>query len=155
CFAVGSLPAAGQSRLPIQRFGVSDFRLTAKGGNERPFRFSPDGKLVAGANWDDVRLWSVPDGKLVHDFSGAIHTNCIGFAADGKELLALYLRQMEVYRFDVGSGQLLAKVRLAEVEEEQGATTYRFSPDGRWLYMTEVYNHLAVWDTATGQRQFR
>jgi WD40 repeat protein len=147
--------AAGQSKLPVQRFGVSDFRLTAKGGNDRPFRFSPDGKLVAGANWEEVRLWSFPDGKLLHDFSSAIQTNCIGFAADGKQFLALYQRQMEIYRFDVASGALLAKVRLHEVEDEQGATTYRLSPDGRWLCMTEVYGHLAVWDTTTGKRQFR
>ena len=147
--------AAGQSKLPIQRFGVSEFRLTAKGGNDRPFRFSPDGKLIAGANWEEVRLWSFPDGKLLHDFSGAIQTNCIGFAADGKELLALEQRRMEVYQFDVANGQLIAKVRLEEVEEERGAKIYRLSPDGRWLYMPEVYGHLAVWDTSTGRRQVR
>jgi WD40 repeat protein len=147
--------AAGQSKLPIQRFGVSDFRLTAKGGNDRPFRFSPDGKLIAGANWEEVKLWSFPDGKLLHDFSSAIQTNCIGFAAGGKELLALEQRRMEIYRFDVASGQQLGKIRLQDVEEEQGATSYWLSPDGRWLYMTEVYNHLVVWDTTTGKRQFR
>ena len=147
--------APGQSKLPMQRFGDSQFRLTAKGGNDRPFRFSPDGKLIAGANWEEVRLWSFPDGKLLHDFSGAIQTNCIGFAAGGKELLALEQRRMEVYRFDVASGRLLAETRLEEVEDERGATTYNLSPDGRWLYMTEVYNHLAVWDTTTGKRQFR
>ena len=111
--------AAGQSKLPIQRFGVSEFRLTAKGGNDRTFRFSPDGKLIAGANWEEVRLWSFPDGKLLHDFSGAIQTNCIGFAADGKELLALEQRRMEIYRFDVASGKLLDESRLEEVEDER------------------------------------
>lgn len=148
-------PAAGQSKLPVQRFGVSEFRLTAKDANERLFRFSLDGKLVAGANWREVRLWSFPDGKLLHDFSGAIQTNCIGFTADGKELLALEQPRMEIYRFDVASGKLLATTRLEEVEDEEGATTFRLSPDGRWLYMTEVYSHLAVWDTTTGKRQFR
>jgi WD40 repeat protein len=147
--------AAGQSKLPLQRLGISEFRLAARGGSNRPFRFSPDGKLVAGANWEEVRLWSFPDGKLLHDFSSAIQSNCIGFAANGKEFLALEQRRMEIYRFDVASGNLLAKVRLEDVEDEQGATTYRLSPDGRWLCMTEVYNHLAVWDTTTGKRQFR
>jgi WD40 repeat protein len=148
-------PAAGQSKLPVQRFGVSEFRLTAKDANDRAFRFSPDGKLVAGANWKEVRLWSFPDGKLLHDFSGAIQTTCIGFTADGKVLLALEQRRMEIYRFDVASGKLLATTRLEEVEDEEGATTFRLSPDGRWLWMTEVYSHLAVWDTMTGKRQFR
>lgn len=149
------LASDGESKLPIQRFGVSEFRLTAKGGDDRAFRFSPDGKLVAGANWEDFGLWSFPDGKLLHDFSSAVQTNCIGFAADGKEVLALEQRRMEIYRFDVASGQQVGKVRLQDVEDEQGATTYRLSPDGRWLYMTEVYNHLVVWDATTGKRQFR
>jgi WD40 repeat protein len=147
--------AAGGLKQPMLRFGVSEFRLTAKGGNSPTFRFSPDGRLIAGGNWEDVKLWSFPDGKLLHDFSGAIQTNCIGFAADGKELLALEQRRMEIFRFDIASGKLLARIQLEEVVDEQGATTYRLSADGRWLYMTEVYSHLAVWDTATGKRQFR
>lgn len=149
------MAAAGQSKHPIQQFGVSEFRLTAKGGNGPTFQFSPDGKLIGGANWEEVKLWSFPDGKLLHDFSGAVQTDCIGFAADGKKLLALEQRRMEIYRFDVTSGVLLATVRLEDVEEEEGATTYRLSSDGRWLYMTEVYGHLAIWDTTTGKRQFR
>lgn len=146
--------AVGRSKLPIQRFGVSEFRLTAKGGNDPTFRFSPDGKLIACANWEEVRLWSFPDGKSLHDFSDVIQTNCIGFAADGKELLALEQRRMEIFRFDVASAKLLARVRLEEIGDERGAKTYRLSPDGRWLFMTEVYNHLALWDTQTGKRQF-
>jgi WD40 repeat protein len=147
--------AAARSKQPILRFGVSEFRLTAKGGNGPTFCFSPNGNLIAGANWEEVRLWSFPEGKLLHDFSDALQTNCIGFAADGKELLALKQRRLEIYRFDVASGKLLARTQLDESEDERGATTYRLSSDGRWLYMTEVYNHLVVWDTTTGKRQFR
>jgi WD40 repeat protein len=147
--------AAARSKQPILRFGVSEFRLTAKGGNGPTFCFSPNGNLIAGANWEEVRLWSFPDGKLLHDFSDALQTSCIGFAADGKELLALEQRRLEIYRFDVTSGKLLARTQLNESEDERGATTYRLSSDGRWLYMTEVYNHLVVWDTTTGKRQFR
>lgn len=150
-----SSTASGQSKLPIQRLGVSDFRLTSPGGSGSRFGFSPDGKLVAGANWAQFKLWSFPDGKLLHDLSSTLQGDCIGFSADGKELLALEQRRMEVYRIDVETGRLLGKVHLDDVEEEQGATTYTFSPDGRWLYMTEVYGHLAVWDTANGKRQFR
>ncbi|MGE3637383.1 MAG: WD40 repeat domain-containing protein [Pirellulales bacterium] len=145
----------GQSKLPVQRLRTSDFRLTSKGGNGPTFCFSPDGKLVAGANWEEVRLWSFPDGKLLHDFSGAIQGSCIGFAVDGKALLVLEQRRMEVYRFDVASGHLLRTVHLEDVVDERGATTFRLSADGRWLFMTEVYNHFAVWDTTTGKRTFR
>jgi WD40 repeat protein len=146
---------ASPSKLPVQRLGTSDFRLSPQGGRGPTFRFSPDGKLVAGANWQEVSLWSFPYGELLHDFSGTLMTDCIGFAQDGKELLALEQRRMEIYRFDVTNGQLLAKVRLEDVVEERSATTYRLSENGRWLYMTGVSYHLVVWDTVTGKRQFR
>ena len=127
--------AVGQSKLPIQRFGVSEFRLTAKGGNDRPFRFSPDGKLIAGANWEEVRLWSFPDGKLLHDFSGAIQTNCIGFAADGKEFLALEQRRMEVYRFDVASWQTARpEPGLQKSKTNRVPQLTSFHADGQWLF---------------------
>jgi WD40 repeat protein len=147
--------AMGQSKVPIQRFGVSEFRLTAKGGHERPFRFSPDGKLIAGANWEEVRLWSFPDGKLLHDFSSTIHSKCIGFAADGKEFLALYLRQMEIYRFNVESGKLIGRTKLADFVEDRSATYPDISADGKWFTLRDQHGHVSVWDTATGKLQFR
>ena len=48
---------------PIQRLGDSEFRLPRRDGRERMFQFSPDGKLIAACNWDEVRLWTFPDGK--------------------------------------------------------------------------------------------
>src|SRR5262249_5110574 len=44
--------------------------------------------------------------------------------------------------------------KLMDVEKEQGATNYWMSKDGRWLCMTEIYGNCAVWDMATGKRQF-
>src|SRR4051812_1312537 len=51
-----------QSAGPLRRLGASDFRLTIRGGQRRSFRFSPDGKLLAGANWDEVKIWTFPEG---------------------------------------------------------------------------------------------
>jgi hypothetical protein len=140
---------------PLLRLGDSEFRLTAKGGDRRRFRFSPDGKLLAGANWDETRIWSFPDGKLKHDFSGIISSRCIGFADEGREFIALYEPQPEIFRFDVGSGRLIGKVKLEEVVEERGATHYHLSEDGRWLCRTEEYGNVCAWDTTTGKRLYR
>lgn len=138
---------------PLRRLYESEFRLTGS-SDFRPFVFSPDGKLIAGANWDEVRLWSFPEGKLQHDFSGKVQSNCIGFSADGKELLALGRRKMEICRFDVATGELHGKTKLTDIEEEPGATTFTISNDVKWLCMSEVYGNYAVWDTTAGKRQF-
>ncbi len=140
---------------PIRRLGESEFRLTAKDGQHRPFCFSPDGKRIAGANWDEVRIWSFPDGKLLHDFSDRIDSRCIAFSADGERFLALEQREMTVYHFDVQTGKLTKKVKLADVVDEKGWTRYWLSADGRWLCTTEVYSHVTVWNTETGERQLR
>ena len=121
----------------------------------RQFRFSPDGKLLAGANWDDVRVWSFPEGKLQHDFSKVVQSNCIGFSADGGKLVVLRQKEMEICTFDLFNGKLIKTTKLANVEKEQGATTYTFFDNGRWLCTFEVYGNVTVWDTATGNRQFR
>lgn len=146
--------AVGQSKQPILRLGESDFRLTTSGSTERTFRFSPDGKILAGASRDEVKLWSFPDGKLLHDLSGAIQTDCLGFAAEGKELRALYPRQMELYRFDVESGRRIGRTKLATVPEVQTATYRGISEDGKWLTSRDEHGHVVVWDTATGEKKF-
>lgn len=143
------------SASPLRRLGNSDFRLTANTSSRRLFCFSPDGKKIAAANWDEVRVWSFPDGKLLQDFSEVIDSNCIAFSASGAELVALEQREMTVYRFDVETGRVTTKVPLADVESEKGATRYWISADGRWLCTTEVYCHVTVWDTQTGERRLR
>jgi len=140
---------------PLRRLGNSEFRLTSKGGSHRQFRFSPDARLIAGANGDEVRLWSFPDGKKIHDFSDDVNSRCIAFTSDGKAFLALEQREMAIYRFDVGTGKLIGKIPLADVVDEKGWTRYWFSNDGKWLCTTEVYSHVTVWDTTTGKQQLR
>ena len=144
-----------KSTGPLRRLGDSEFRLARRDGNVRPFRFSPDGKLLAGATWAEVKLWTFPDGKLKHDFSDRIHSACIAFSADGSQLLALKQREMEIYCFDVSSGKLIRRTPLQDVVDEQGSTRYWLSADGKWLCTTEVYSHVTVWDTSTGKRQLR
>ncbi len=145
------------SSVPLRRLYESEFRLTPSGSTIRPFVFSPNGQLLAGSNWNEIRLWSFPQGKLLHDFSGMAQGDCIGFSADGKEFLVLNQREKEneIVRFDTASGKVQKKTKLMDVEKEQGATNFSFSNDGRWLCMTEVYGNCAVWDAITGKRQFR
>ena len=145
---------------PIRQLGSSEFRLTENDGNERPFCFSPEGTLIAGANGDELRLWSFPEGKLLHDFSAAVDSHCIAFSADGNYLLALQARKRDIngnvsklmiYRFDVKSGRFMGRTTVGDVgKKEQAKTRYWLSVDGRWLCRTPA---LTVWNTSNGEPQ--
>ncbi len=137
---------------PLRRLGESEFRLPQR-GNARMFQFSPDGTLLAGCNWSEIRVWTFPDGKLKHDFSDAIQSDCIGFSRDGRELLVLERREnygKGIVRFDVNSGQMIRKTPLDEVTHE-GQTSYTFLDDGRWLYSMDNSARLRVWNGNSGR----
>lgn len=140
------------STPPLRRLGESEFRLPRR-GHDRMFQFSPAGDLLAGCNWSEIRVWTFPDGKLKHDFSDALQSDCIAFSRDGKELLVLERRDnygKGIVRFDVNSGEMIRKNLLEEATHE-GQTSYTFLDDGRWLYSMDNSSRLRVWDGETGR----
>ncbi len=156
CGCNGSGDVQPLCNVPLRRLYESEFRLTPSGSTVRPFVFSPNGQLLAGSNWNEIRLWSFPEGKLLHDFSGIAQGDCIGFSADGKEFLVMDQRgkENEIVRFDTASGNLQGKTKLMDVEKEQGGTRFSFSNNGRWLYKEDGNWNCSVWNMATGKRQF-
>lgn len=138
------------STEPLRRLGDSEFRLPRRESYERMLQFSPDGKLLAACNWNEVRIWTFPDGKLMHDFSDAIDSDCITFSRDARELLVLDRRDKTIVRFDVKSGKQLRKNSL-DVLRKNGATNYTFLDYGRWLCSTDNRGRLLVWDGNTGR----
>jgi WD40 repeat protein len=139
------------SAKPVQQLGSSEFRLPRRDGFERPFCFSPDGMMIAGANWNEVRVWSFPDGKLLHDFTDKIDSRCIALS-EGKELLAFEQREMAIYRFSTIDGKLLRKTLLLEPDRPKTQTHYWLSNDGKWLCRTPQFK---VWNTSNGRVQPR
>ncbi len=143
------LPAAD----PMRRLGVSEFRLPLRDSNERIFQFSPDGKLLAACNGFELRIWSFPDGKLIHDFSDAIDSDCIAFSPDGRELLALEWRgrgDRGILGFNLKSGKV-RRGRLLERVRQHGETHYTFLDHGRWICSMDNDSKLSVWDAYTNR----
>ncbi|HEY2762111.1 MAG TPA: hypothetical protein VGI75_15240, partial [Pirellulales bacterium] len=57
CGSIGCSPDPRHvtNQQPLRRFGESEFRITRHDGSTYPFRFSPDGKLIACANWYEFK----------------------------------------------------------------------------------------------------
>jgi WD40 repeat protein len=109
--------------------------------------FSPDGKLLASASFDEtVRLWDVDSGTPLQTLEGhSSDVNAVAFSPDGK-LLASASYDETVRLWDAGSGTPLQTLKGHSLVVK--AVT--FSPDGKLLASASDDETIRLWDTGSG-----
>ena len=141
-----------KSSTPLRSLGTSEFRLPRR-GNDPLFQFSTDSKLLAACSWEEVKVWTFPDGRIKHDFSNDVDSDCVAFSPSGRELLVLDQRnenKLSIVRFDLASGERLRENVLEPVRQE-GATYYTFLDNGRYVCSIDIRSKLSVWTADTGR----
>jgi len=97
----------------------------------RVIAFSPDGRLLATATWDDkrVRIWELPSGRERYClWKHRTGVNAVAFSPDGKTL-ACGAGKGEVILWNVAGGQ-----ELMRLDDHRGwIFALAFSPDGKIL----------------------
>lgn len=93
------------------------------------FEFSPDGELVAFRS-EDVMLWRLATGEILHDSLGLGTTRTCTFSPDGALLAAGHGTKLCVYRVD--TGECLYCFSHPDGDQEYISDCH-FSPDGRVL----------------------
>jgi len=129
--------------------------IRAHQGSVRFVRVSPDGKQLATCGNDLlVRVWNVPDGKLVHEFSGhKRHVYGVDFHPEGKHLASQDLMG-GIIVWDLKAGKQLRNIKASVMTgydnkfaaDMGGARDMQFKPDGnQWASagITKVTNSFA------------
>jgi WD40 repeat protein len=155
--------------LPSGRERISFRRLVRGSGWAADLAFSPDLRVLAAGNYQDIDLWDTATGKLrgvLGEHRGAVC--CVTFGADGKLLAAAAVRSVGR---NAGRTEWKGEVRLWETGtgRERAAFQDRFvvvralalSPDGRTLalldqpdlYEPYSYCDLKLLDLTTGRER--
>lgn len=145
--AVGE--SLGELMYAIRTYDTSTGQLRrqwyAHQGEIHTVNFSPDGKTLASASWDGIKLWDARTGKLRRWLKGHRYreTNAVLFAPDGR-LLASAGDDATVRLWNPRSGQL-RQTWVGNV----ALTGHGFSPDGSML--ASGSSGVQLWDLRTGR----
>jgi RNA polymerase sigma factor (sigma-70 family) len=115
--------------------------------------FAPDGKVLAAAHGDVVRLWQVDTGKLDRQLKGRggrVYT--IAFAPGGK-LLACGGHDGTIRLWDFARGEELQEINATD--QKRFVSSLAFSADGKLLASSGGDEIFRLWDVAAGKELCR
>lgn len=111
--------------------------------------FSPDGKTLASASWDDpVRLWDVYTGQLRVTLTGYVNNvKALVFSPDGETLAIANANEILLWDAETGAQQMVLEGHTGSVK------AITFVQDGSRLVSASWDGTMRVWDVLRGQHK--
>ena len=125
--------------------------------------FSPDGRTLAIANWNDIDLWDVNTGTHTGTLSG--HEGRVAsfaFSPDGQILASRVYRRSSsdpvdpypLRLWDVTTGKTKKTFAVSDQQRNQHKSrSFAFSPDGQTFAYT-IGRSIYLWDPVSGQHKY-
>ncbi len=110
--------------------------------------FSPDGRLISSSLDGTVKIWPhdpAPANQVLQ--TNRSWTGAVSFSADGRKLATVDLWAGVLSILDVETGSRITN--LTEVAQGPTSGNAKFSPDGRWLVLTERDGRIRWWNAET------
>lgn len=140
-----------RARVWDLRTGRARFELREGGESAWSAAFSPDGKRIATAGYDDaVRVWDAGTGKLLQAFRNHIGGDIRPVFSPDSRFLVTGGENNTARVWDLESWQSSAVLQGHTTPVQTAA----FSPDGRFIVTTDQTRVAQVWEAATGRRLF-
>lgn len=110
--------------------------------------FSPDGKILAANNNQNIKLWNMETGKEVATLSGhSDKVTCIAFSPGNGRILASYSYDKTIKLWDIETKRCLGTLN----DHRDSVYILAFSPDGEILASSSNDNTIRLWYPNTGE----
>jgi WD40 repeat protein/serine/threonine protein kinase len=133
--------------------GKEIFSLNGHAGKIYSVAFSPDGKRLASASSDGVKLWDMDNGNEFKGVRLPVGVGLVAFSPAGKQFASAGPEGIKVW--DMSSGKA-----IMTFEHADHIWNVAFSPDGKRLAATFLsggnvrVGSVKVWDLTTGKEVF-
>src|SRR5438132_2821150 len=153
-------PAHPPTQLPPQR-EILHLKTTLKVGSLDRFNLSPDGNTLLTVTKDhEIQIWDLPTAKVKATISGFTQSLIVEWSPTGDRFLTITQKKAAAI-WDARTGD-----KLYDLPESFGAglakgpyfvleafSNLNWSPDGRWLAVTQSKKTTAVWNMQSGHLQ--
>ncbi len=138
---------AYESQVPIQKVNMTAI-LTGHRYDVYSASFSPDGKRIVTASWDDTAmLWDAETGEVTDTLKG--HSNSVrsaSFSPDGKRIVTASWDDTAML-WDAETGEVTDTLK----GHSNSVRSASFSPDGKRIVTASDDDTAMLWDAETGE----
>jgi WD40 repeat protein len=125
---------------PVATQAVPTPQMVLQSGHSnqiRSIRFSPNGRLAASVDGDELKLWNAVSGELIRTWDAHLYGACDAvFSPDGRTLVVASVEK-GLSLWDVQSGQ-----SRGSFSSPEACGSVCFSPDGKWVIAASGHSHL-------------